>query len=206
MAPVRIMKNGIYRYRTVVQTSLVLLLTLLVASTPSFASYESALSAYNKGDYATAFREWRILGIRGVKDAQYHLAEMYARGEGVPKDNAEAFRWYRRAAMRGNANAQLRLAQRYFLGLGIKQDLEEAAAWSKIAVKTELPDAMYLLGAMYLTGQGVEKNSIYAYAWFDRAAALGYEKAKEILPKVAKRMSYGEINRAKRLFKEKQKK
>jgi len=194
------MKIKIVRNRTAVQASLILLLTVLLVSTPTFASYELALSAYKNGDYATAFREWRVLGIRGFKKAQYYLAEMYARGEGVQQDNAEAARWYRRAALRGEPEAQVRLAQRYFLGLGIKQNLEEAAEWAKIAAKAGLPEAMYLLGVMYLTGRGVEQSNMNAYVWFARAADLGHTKAKEILPAVSGRMSFGEIYRAKMII------
>ena len=194
------MKIKIVRNRIAVQASLILLLTVLLVSRPTSASYETALSAYKKGDYATAFREWRVLGIRGLKKAQFHLAEMYARGEGVQQDNVKAVRWYRRAALRGEPEAQVRLAQRYFLGLGIKQDLEEAAEWSKIGAKAGLPEAMYLLGVMYLTGRGVEQSNMNAYVWFARATNLGHTKAKETLPAVSGRMSFGDVYRAKMMI------
>jgi len=197
------MKIRIVRYRKGVQSTLHLFLLLMLVSTPTLASYESALSAYKNGDYATALREWRIMAIRGFKKPQYHLGEMYARGQGVPQDHIEAVRWYRHAALRGYPEAQVKLAQRYFLGLGVKQDFEEAAAWAKIAAKAGHPGAMHLLGVICLTGRGVEQDNVLAYFWFGRAAAQGHDKAKGTLSTLSDRMSFGEINRAKRMLSKK---
>lgn len=194
------MKIRSVRYRRGVRSTLQLFLLLMFVSTPTLASYESALSAYKNGDYVTAYREWRIMASRGFKKPQYYLGEMYARGQGVPQDHVQAVRWYRHAALRGYPEAQVNLAQRYFLGLGVKQDFEEAAAWAKIAAKAGHPDAMHLLGVLYLIGRGVEQDNVLAYFWFGRAAAQGHEKAKETLSAIADRMSFGEINRAKRML------
>ena len=194
------MKIRIIRYRKGVQSTLHLFLLLMLVSTPTFASYESALSAYNNGEYATAFREWRIMAIRGFKKPQYQLGEMYARGLGVPQNHVEAVRWYRHAALRGYPEAQVELARRYFLGLGVKQDFEEAAAWAKIAVKANHRDAMYLLGVLCLTGHGLEQDNALAYYWFGRAAEQGHNKAKETLSALTDRMPFGEVNRAKRML------
>ena len=60
--------------------------------------------------------------------AQYALARMYRRGEGVPQDHAEAARWYRQAAQQGLAHAQSDLGVLYETGRGVARDYAEAVA------------------------------------------------------------------------------
>jgi TPR repeat protein len=71
---------------------------LLLLVTPAGAQYfQKGLEAYNRGDYATALREWRPLAAQGHARAQYNLGFMYASGQGVPQDYAEAVKWFRRS-------------------------------------------------------------------------------------------------------------
>tara|TARA_B110000305_G_C19035619_1_gene445800 strand:+ start:375 stop:584 length:210 start_codon:yes stop_codon:yes gene_type:complete len=44
------------------------------------------------------FEEQQLLATQGNAFAQYNLALMYRKGEGVPKDDKEAVKWYRLAA------------------------------------------------------------------------------------------------------------
>ena len=62
------------------------------------ADYQKGLDAARKGDFATAFREWKPLAEQGDAVAQYILGAMYDVGEGVVEDDREAVRWYRLAA------------------------------------------------------------------------------------------------------------
>jgi hypothetical protein len=41
---------------------------------------QKGLDAYNRGDYATALREWRPLAEQGDASAQFNLVLMYALG------------------------------------------------------------------------------------------------------------------------------
>ena len=45
--------------------------------------FEKGLEAYDKGDFATALREWKPLAEQGDADAQFNLGLIYAKGEGV---------------------------------------------------------------------------------------------------------------------------
>ena len=65
---------------------------------PAWAGVNEGVAAYNRGDFATALREWRPLAEQGVAEAQFNLGLMYYDGEGVPQDYAEAVKWYRKAA------------------------------------------------------------------------------------------------------------
>ena len=86
---------------------LVLILALLLGD------WDKGLTAYKKGDYATALREWQPFAEQGFADAQNNLGAMYAEGEGMPQDDRMAVQWYRRAAEQGNATAQAMLDAMY---------------------------------------------------------------------------------------------
>jgi hypothetical protein len=57
-----------------------------------------AEAAYQRGDYATAYRLWLPLAEQGSPLAAQNIGRMYERGEGVPKDPQAAAAWYRKAA------------------------------------------------------------------------------------------------------------
>ena len=56
---------------------------------------DDALTAHQKGDFATALRLFRPLAEQGDGRAQYNLGVMYDKGRGAPQDYAEAMKWYR---------------------------------------------------------------------------------------------------------------
>ena len=72
---------------------------------------------------------------QGQMDGQFHLAEMYQQGEGVPKDSQEAFKWYKLAAEQGHEAAQLELGMIHFYGEGTPENEEEAVKWWKLAAE-----------------------------------------------------------------------
>ena len=74
---------------------------LLVGSAAAAGPFEDGLSAYNRGNYATALRAFRPLAEQADARAQYNLGLMYWYGDGVPSDNSEAIKWFRRAAEQG---------------------------------------------------------------------------------------------------------
>ncbi len=93
----------------------------------------TGMEAYDKGDYATALKEWRPLAEQGDANAQFNLGSMYEYGDGVPQDDTEAVRWYRLAAAQGYAYAQSLMGQMYDLGLGVPQDDVQAHMWLSLA-------------------------------------------------------------------------
>ena len=91
------------------------------------------MAAYQRGDYATAIRELRLLSKQGNAKAQFSLGAMYDKGLGVPQDYAEAVGWWRKAAEQGNAKAQYNLGVMYGNGLGVPQDYAQALMWFNLA-------------------------------------------------------------------------
>ncbi len=100
---------------------------------PAWAGWDEAEAAYQRGNYATAIREWRPLAEQGDAYAQFNLGLMYRNGHGVPQDDAEAVKWYRKAAEQGNAKAQNDLGTLYSNGQGVPQDYVQAHMWSNLA-------------------------------------------------------------------------
>ena len=67
---------------------------------PASAGWDEGVVAYDRGDFATANREWRPLAKQGMAEAQYNLGVMYSYGRGVPQDYVQAHMWYNIAASR----------------------------------------------------------------------------------------------------------
>jgi uncharacterized protein len=66
-------------------------LMLAVSNCVVFAGpLEDRLSAYDRGDYATALRVLRPLADQGYAEAQSNLGLMYENGNGVTQDFKEA--------------------------------------------------------------------------------------------------------------------
>ncbi len=54
---------------------------LVVLAAPAWAGWDEAAAAYDRGDYATALREFRPPAERGYAKAQYYLGRMYEYGQ-----------------------------------------------------------------------------------------------------------------------------
>ena len=65
------------------------------------ADLQKGLDAANRGDFATALREWRPLAEQGDASAQNNLGFMYVYGKGVLQDYVRAHMWFNIAASSG---------------------------------------------------------------------------------------------------------
>ena len=116
--------------------ALALLATLPDAPVAAGQTFDEAVAAYSRVDYATAmlwFLWFLVHADQGHADAQSNLGIMYDNGRGVLKDDAEAVRWYRLAAEQGDADAQFNLGLMYDNGRGVLKDSVLAHMWSNIA-------------------------------------------------------------------------
>ena len=92
-----------------------------VAGLQSSAEAGDRVAQYNLGvlhetgqygvreDKAEAVRWYRLSAPQGYENAQYNLAVMYLRGEGVEQDREAAIRWFRLAAEQLNPAAMAAL-------------------------------------------------------------------------------------------------
>ena len=58
-----------------------------------------------KPDYVEAAKWFRKAGDLGVRDSQFNLAVLYARGLGVEQDLRQSWLWFSLAAQQGDADA-----------------------------------------------------------------------------------------------------
>ena len=169
----------------------------------AWADFEDGVAAYQRGDYATAVKEFRAVAEQGDTDAQYNLGFMYDVGKGVVQDyKKEAVKWYRKAADQGHTSAQYNLGFMYDGGKGVVQDYKEAIKWYRTAAEQGHAKAQFKLGVMYGYGRGVIQDYVQAHTWFNIGAANGYEEAIKNRDIVEEVMTASDISRAKKLAQE----
>ena len=156
-------KNRLIRRGIVALALLAVLLGIPVAAAQTF---DEAVGAVIRRDYATAIRGFRVHAEQGHAEAQLMLGGMYADGRGVLKDDAEAVRWYRLAADQGLAVAQNSLGFMYANGEGVLKDDAEAVRWYRLAADQGDAGAQNSLGLMYANGEGVLKDDAEAVRWY----------------------------------------
>ena len=168
---------------------------LMVFATPLLAlgNYENGIVAFERGDYETALREFKVLAAQKDSRGQYALGLMYDLGTGVPTDFEEAFKWYRLSAEQGNAEAQNNLATMYEEGEGVEKDFNKAVKWYERVAQQENFDAPNNLGTMHLKGIGIIRDYVTAYMWFHLGEMKGDRAAKSNRKFVEKRMTAEEI-------------
>lgn len=109
----------------------------------SFAQdFAAGAAAYQRGDYATAFREMSVLADQGDSSAQHNLGIMYSKGQGVTQDYREAAKWFRLSAEQGHADSQNNLGTMFVQGQGVTQDYIYAHMWFNIAASTGGKEAL----------------------------------------------------------------
>ncbi|HEY7607973.1 MAG TPA: tetratricopeptide repeat protein [Alphaproteobacteria bacterium] len=104
-------------------------------------------------------------------EAQYTLAELYLRGDGVPRSFPAAAQLFRRAAEKGNlARAQYALGLLYLKGVGVPKNEVEAVLWWQKAADQNFMPAITWVGLSLLEGRGIQKDEEAARKMLERAA------------------------------------
>lgn len=142
--------------------SLFLLLALLTSPVSSADMVSDLVGRAEKGDAV----------------AQLELAEIYAKGEGVAKDQGAATQWILKAATQGDVRAQVMLGHRYLKGEGVPKNADEAVKWFSTAAELGSGEAQMALGVIYLAGKGVKRSSADAAKWFMMSAEQGNPAAQ----------------------------
>ena len=101
------------------------------------AAYEEGLKLYQSDDttrdYAQAAKLFQQAADAGHANAQYCLAVLYAKGQGVPKDSAAALKWYRESALNGCVGAAMALGDLFSDGIKVEPDSLSAFVWYSVA-------------------------------------------------------------------------
>jgi hypothetical protein len=84
-------------------------------------------------------------------------------------------------------------------GRGASENYAEAAKWFRRGAEPNNISSLYSLGFYYFYGMGVPKDEVRAYMWLSLAAPTGYQRAIDVLARVAKRMTPTQIAKAEKL-------
>lgn len=147
------------------------LLAAFVVLPATAQTLDESVAAYDRGDYATAWRGFHRLANRGDAVAQGVIGMMFYNGESVPPDYAEAAKWYRLAAEQGESAAQNNIGSMYGDGRGVLQDYVETAKWFRLAAEQGDATAQNNLGVLYESGRGVPQDYVLAHMWYNLAVA-----------------------------------
>ena len=146
------------------------------------AKVEADVAAYNHDNFVFAKMN------TGDPYFQNVLANDYALGLGVSKDDVEASKWYRRAAMQGDSFGEESLGRIYETGTGVPQDYVQSYKWFNLAA-----------------AQGFVSSDVYFafdYGVAHQAAAIaiqGFEPAQKSRDQIAQKITPDQIAEAQRL-------
>lgn len=136
-------------------------------------STAAAVSAYNRGDFGTAFAILRRRADRADSDAEVNLGYLYARGQAVAPEQFRAFKLYGLSARKGNGEGMNALGYKYEFGAGIKRDIDKAIYWYCAAIRAGNPRAMNNLALMLSNGKEVPRDLAAASDLWQQAADRG---------------------------------
>ncbi|WP_405383150.1 zinc-ribbon domain-containing protein [Phascolarctobacterium sp.] len=143
-----------------------------------------------------AFEMYKKASDKGEYLGTINLASMYERGVGVQKNLKEAFRLYKKIAEKKGikilgidnksyiGEAACNVGRMYQYGLGVDKNPKEAVVWYKKAEEFGNANACSRLAVCYFLGDGVEVDYQKAYALIRKAADMGDELGKELLPDI----------------------
>ena len=134
--------------------------------------YDSALKAYESGDYAEALIAGKMAALGGDADAQVLVGYILMRGEAGPADKDEAAKWFLKAAALDNTDAMVALGELAIDGSGgLSQS--DAVKWLKKAADKSRTDAMRALADIYLKGKGTAPDKTTGRNWLIKASNYG---------------------------------
>lgn len=174
----------------------------LTDATSPVEAFTWGLSKYKSGDKSTAAEALDFAAQKGIPGAQWKLGNMYAEGDGVPRDQYKAFKLFSEVAAHANdedgtssasapfvSNAFNRLGTYYRTGIPdtkVKPNfgLARQFYYSAASVFGNV-DAQLNLARMYYEGQGGERDLIQAAKWANLAAAKGNLEARGLAVGIA---------------------
>ena len=102
---------------------------ILLLLTLGCSAEKDARQAFERGEYATAYKLFRLRAEAGDLEAQNYLGVQYYLGLGVPRDLQQALQWYDKAAKQGDPGAQVNYGLMFQNGYGTNPDIGAAFMW-----------------------------------------------------------------------------
>ncbi|MFC4623667.1 tetratricopeptide repeat protein [Daeguia caeni] len=145
---------------------------------------DEAFGAYQRGLYLTAFNLARPKAEQGDPASQTLIAEIYARGLGVPADQTKAAEWYAKAAEQGQREAQFRYAAMLLQGKYVPKDPQKAEFYMKKAAEAGNPMAQFNYAQMLMLKTPGKAGLDLAFPWFEKAAEANLADAQYALSQI----------------------
>lgn len=127
------------------------------------------------------FKAIQISAAAGDSQAQFKIAQCYAKGQWVEQDDHRASQYLQKAAEQGNVDAQIALGAFYGKGRGVPRSLAMAIYWYQKAAEEGNPLAEYAMGNFYSFGRGVTNDMDEAIKWWSKAADQNQPDAQAAL-------------------------
>lgn len=159
-----------------------------------FDLFKFGFKSYKNGKKDDAVEAYRYAAEKGHTGSRWALANMYAYGDGVAKNDFEAFKIYSEIASQGVepgsedtgffVNALLSLADYYRHGIPgspVKMDLGQARQlYFQVASTFGVAEAQFQLAQMILAGEGGRADTQQAKKWLNQARKHGHAGAMSI--------------------------
>lgn len=167
-------------------------------------SYRSGIGEYPLDNKAACY--WfRRAAVQGSVKAQFELAQMFGKGDGVEKNIPEAMYWYDKVANALDADevdnicySKMKLGDYYYTGIGCKQDFSKAYEYYRQASHVSVNDRydkakIFLrLGLCSMYGRGCSVDGELAIRTFDEIVKVKdkYDKYYGRRPQVSLNYHY----------------
>ncbi len=125
---------------------------------------------------AAANTEWYDRAEQGDPRAQYNLAILYYKGDGIRQSFRKAKKYFKLAADQGLPAAQTNVGIMYIRGQGGDVNYYEGFNYLKSAAEFGHAKAQLYVATLYAQGLGVEANDERAEYWYARAAEQGLSR------------------------------
>lgn len=139
---------------------------------------DAAYTAFEQGQYLTAFKLAQKAAARGEPQANTLIGHIYKDGLGVQKDDRKAVEYFKRAADMGDIQGTFALGLSYAKGQGVKKDFKVAGELFKKAALTGNAEANYNLGLLFLIDDRTHQKQIRAFQLIRYAAEKGIPQAE----------------------------
>lgn len=145
---------------------------------------DPAYGAFQRGLYKTAYNLALEKAKQGDAPSQALIADILARGLGVPRNEAEAAKWYQRAAEQGLPEAQFQYALLLIDGRFVKKDKQEAFALMEAAAEAGNALAQFNFAQLLVDRDPGPKGMARAVVYYERAAKAGLPDAQYAMSQI----------------------
>ena len=145
---------------------------------------DEAFGAFQRGLYLTAHNLAKPLAENGNAQAQVLLAEILARGLGVPRDDAGAAHWYREAALQGVPEAEFQYALLLLEGHFYEKDEMEAMRLMRKAADAGNRLAQFNVAQLLVQERPGPAGMREALPYFRKSAEAGVPDAQYALSQI----------------------